>query len=383
MQPMTLSRVDDLIVGGGGVIGLAIAWLAARRGWKVRILDQRQIGRGASWAGAGILPPGAAHGIHDPIEQLRALSDAMFGDWCSLLQSETGIDVGLRRSGGLYLARTNGEFATLVANEAWWRDHGIEFQRWTPSETLQRVPALPNSVVSELKSAWFLPGERQIRNPRYLQALRVACQNRGVLIHEHESLEAIKSNDNSIEIQTKSARYEAQRVCITAGAWTPLTIPALQSQTGIFPVRGQMVLFRCNTQPFSSIINEGHRYLVPRDDGYVLAGSCEEEAGFDENTTPEMIEQLTQWARQLVPQLALAHIEKSWSGLRPGSIDGLPYLGNLPNHPNVYVAAGHYRHGLHFSPITAETMLALMTDEPLRIDLAPFRLTRGKTYSDS
>ncbi len=378
---MTPSRVDDLIVGGGGVIGLGIAWLAARRGWKVRILDQRRIGGGASWAGAGILPPGAAHDAHDPIEQLRSLSDGMFQDWCGLLQSETGIDVGLRRCGGLYLARSNGEFATLVANEAWWNDHGIEFQRWTPSETRERVIALPSSVLSQLKSAWFLPGERQIRNPWYLKALIAACQKHGVSIHEHESLKAIETGDDSITVLTATGRYVSKRVCITAGAWTPLTLPELKTPTGIFPVRGQMVLFHCDTQPFTPVINEGHRYLVPRDDGYVLAGSCEEEAGFDETTTPEMIEQLTQWAQQLVPQLESASIEKTWSGLRPGSIDGLPYLGNLPDHPNVYIAAGHYRHGIHFSPITAEIMLALMTNEPLRIDLAPFRLTRGMTYA--
>jgi glycine oxidase len=379
---MTPNReADDLIVGGGGVIGLAIAWMAARSGWKVRIFDQRRIGGGASWAGAGILPPGAAHGVHDPIEQMRALSDAMFDDWCNLLQSETGIDVGLRRCGGLYLARTNGELATLAANEAWWKDHGIEFQRWTPSETLKQVPALPATILPQLKSAWYLPGERQIRNPWYLRALVAACQKRGVLIHEHESLEAIESNGDTVAVQTTTGRYLSARVCITAGAWTPLTIPELKSQTGIFPVRGQMVLFRCDARPFTPVLNEGHRYLVPRDDGYVLAGSCEEEAGFDENTTPEMIQQLTQWARQLVPQLESASIEKAWSGLRPGSLDGLPYLGNLPNHPNVYVAAGHYRHGIHFSPITAESMLALMYNGPSRIDLAPFRIARGKTYA--
>lgn len=379
---MAANRVDDLIVCGGGVIGLAIAWQAARKGWKVRILEQRRIGSGASWAGAGILPPGATRGVFDPIEQLRALSDAMFEDWCGLLQSETGIDVGFRRCGGLYLTRTNGEFATLSANEAWWTDHGIEFQRWTPAETAKRVPALQHSAMTELKSAWYLPGECQIRNPRYLKALQLACQKHGVVIHEHEPMKHIEAGVNSIDVETTLGRYPTKRVCITAGAWTPLTIPERTLQTGIFPVRGQMVLFHCEAPPFTSVINEGHRYLVPRDDGYVLAGSCEEEAGFDESTTPDMIDQITRWARQMVPILESAPVEKSWSGLRPGSIDGLPYLGNLPSHKNIYIAAGHYRHGIHLSPITAETMLALMSNATLRIDLAPFRLTRGKTYLD-
>lgn len=378
---MTLPKPDDLILCGGGVVGLAIALQSARRGWRVRILEQRRLGRGASWAGAGILPPGATRDVHDPLEQLRALSDAMFEDWCGDLQAETGVDVGFRRCGGLYLARTNGELATLIANQAWWNDHGIEYQRWTERETADRFPALQSAAEAEpWKGVWYLPGESQIRNPRYLKALTLACQKLGVVILEDEPMVDLESNESSVTVRTTKGQYRSERVCITAGAWTPRTLPELKVQTGILPIRGQMVLFRSEARLFEPIVNEGHRYLVPRDDGYLLAGSCEEEVGFDESTTPEMLDQLTRWARQLVPALESANIEKTWSGLRPGSLDGLPYLGKLPSHKNVYIAAGHYRHGIHLSPITAETMVELMAGEPTRIDLAPFRLARGKTY---
>ena len=377
---MAAQRADDLILCGGGVIGLAMAWQAARLGWRVRILERKRLGSGASWAGAGILPPGALQNAHDPMEQLRALSDEMFPDWCDALCSETGIDVGFRRCGGVYLARSNGEFSTLLANQAWWGDHGIAFQRWTAKEIAEHIPVLkPATNSAPLIAAWYLSGECQIRNPRYIKALAVACQKLGVAIHEEESMLQFEPNGGGIVVRTAKNHYASERMCITAGAWTPLAISDKKIQTGILPIRGQMVLFRSKARLFIPVINEGHRYLVPRDDGYLLAGSCEEEAGFDESTTPEMIEQLTCWARQLVPALEFASVERSWSGLRPGSMDGLPYLGKLPEYENVYIAAGHYRHGIHLSPITALTMISLMTGAIPPLDLSPFRMARGKT----
>jgi glycine oxidase len=181
-------------------------------------------------------------------------------------------------------------------------------------------------------------------------------------------------------VRTEKGLYEASRICITSGAWTPLISSELKSQLDIFPVRGQMVLFKLPKKAFPSVINEGHRYLVPRDDGYVLAGSCEEEVGYDERTTVEMIESLKQWAMELAPILNEATIEKSWSGLRPASVDGFPYLGELPQSPNFFVAAGHYRHGLHLSPITAHCMVDLMTGIQPPCDLRPFGILRGRTY---
>jgi glycine oxidase len=143
------------------------------------------------------------------------------------------------------------------------------------------------------------------------------------------------------------------------------------------PIRGQMVLFRCPRKPFERIINEGSRYLVARDDGRVLVGSSEEEAGFDKSTTPWVLRELEQLARDLIPALREAEIERTWSGLRPGSFDGLPYIGRIADLENAYVAAGHYRSGLHLAPATAEVLGSLIRNQPSPIDLVPFRPTRG------
>jgi glycine oxidase len=137
-----------------------------------------------------------------------------------------------------------------------------------------------------------------------------------------------------------------------------------------------MVLYHCGAKPFSHVINEGPRYLVPRDDGRVLAGSTEEEVGYDKRTTPEGLEELMQFAESLVPALTRDRIERTWAGLRPGSFDGFPYLGAAPGLANAYVAAGHFRSGLFTSTGTAVLLGELIRGQPPQIDLTPFHVGR-------
>jgi glycine oxidase len=184
------------------------------------------------------------------------------------------------------------------------------------------------------------------------------------------------AGDQISALQTPAGILRARQFCFTAGAWTSPLLARLRIQTGILPIRGQMALFRCDVSPIKRIINEGSRYLVPRDDGHVLAGSTEEEAGFDKRTTPEAIADLVAFARELVPALNEAKIEQTWAGLRPGSFDGLPYLGGLPGFSNAFVAAGHFRSGLYLSTATAVVMSELLRGEEPEIDLAPFRVGR-------
>lgn len=382
----------DLLVIGGGVVGLSIALEASRIPWRVVVLERQSVGRGASWAGAGILPPGAKRPTADPIEQLRALGDRLFPEWCRRLEEATGIDPGYRRCGGLYLGRSRAERATLRANQPWWDELGIAYEPWARRELQARMPQLdlglvhgaaasPNERESDSESlAWYLPDESQVRNPRLLQALAEACRRQGVVLVEDAPLErmAIEGDDRAIAL-TSRGRWSGRRACLTGGAWTPffheLVPPA------IYPVRGQMLLYRSAAPRFASIVNEGHRYLVPRDDGHLLVGSCEEEAGYELATTESAIADLRGWAESLVPDLTRDPLLRQWSGLRPATIDGLPYLGAVPSAAPLYLAAGHYRHGIHWSVATARLMVQLMQGQPTSIDLNPFRLVRGQTFS--
>lgn len=378
---MTKSNQYDLIVCGGGVVGLSIAWWASRHSWKVLLLEQRSIGKGASWHGAGILPASPTVHCEDPLEQLRALSHRYHEEWAKLLFDQTSIDNGYRPCGGVYLGRSLAERATLMAQEAWWSEHGIDFQRLDEDQLVKQVPALQHLARSSSKlQSWYLPKEAQIRNPWHLQALRRGCELQGVDIIEACDWQSwIIANDVQ-GVKTGKGSFTAERYCIAAGSWSQSLLEPFGIETGILPVRGQMLLFRTQADKplFSQVINDGHRYLVPREDGRILAGSSEEEVGFDETTTDEVLGELLEWSRGIVPELTSEKIERSWAGLRPGSFDSMPYLGQLPQNSNVFVAAGHFRNGLHLSPGTAMVMWEAMNGIKLSIPIDAFSILRGR-----
>jgi len=389
-----MNRNYDLVICGGGVIGLSIALETALHGWKVALLEASEFGKAASWAGAGILPAGATVTASDPLEQLRSLSHRLHGEWTLRLRELTGIDTEYRRSGGLYIAATPAERATLAANRLWWTELGIATEPWSQQDAIRKIPGL-SQLVSRKPDVefWFVPDDCRVRNPRHVAALVAACHALSVdMMDRTQALgfEFQGCHIESVKVQQASdgppgaeplTQIRGDRYCIASGAWSVRLLRELGIATGILPVRGQMVLYRCQTPPFSMVLNEGHRYLVPRDDGHVLAGSCEEEVGFECQTTPEMISELSSWAEGIWPDLATTPIASQWAGLRPGSFDSFPYLGPLPPWENAYIASGHFRHGLHWSTATAVLMREVMMGMPTQLDMAPFRLQRGHTLT--
>ncbi|QDU25735.1 Hydrogen cyanide synthase subunit HcnC precursor [Anatilimnocola aggregata] len=371
-------KTDCLIVGGG-VIGLSLAWQLALRGRKVRIIDRQAPAREASWAGAGILPPASRTALAHPLDQLRGWSYELHAEWAITLRQQTGIDTGYRQCGGLYVARAAGEAAALSAWAATQREEEVtvtqlsldELARLEPELAKSNPPALP------IRTAWLLPAECQLRNPHYLQALLKVCEQQGVeIVADCEVQDFVIENSRLQAIVTSQGSISAEQVCVTSGAWTGQLLQKLGLKIGVVPIRGQMVLFRCAHSPLRTIVNEGPRYLVPRNDGRLLVGSTEEEAGFDKRTTPEAIAELISLARTWLPSLANAEVEQTWAGLRPASFDGFPYLGAIPGVANAFVAAGHYRSGLYLSPGTAIVMAQLMCKEACSINLSPFSVGR-------
>jgi glycine oxidase len=369
----------DTLVVGGGIIGLSLAYELAGRGQLVTVVERDACGRAASWAGVGILPPVAQREINEPLEQLRSLSHRMLAEWAVRLQSETGIDTGWRICGGIYLATTAGEAATLAAHRAWWDELAIRATAWTHEELAQHEPYLAALAHSgRLRAIWWLPDECQLRTPRYVRALATACRQRGVSIIEQCAVTGIdRDADQAVGVTTTNGPLRAKNICVTAGPWTRQLLEPLGAAIGVLPIRGQIVMFRPQSLLLSSIVNEGHRYLVPRVDGRILVGSNEEEVGFVCETTDEVLSELREWACRILPELQEAPIESSWAGLRPGSFDSYPYIGPMPDCPNLYVAAGHYRAGIHLSAGTAVLLADLITTGRSAMDAAPFRPGRG------
>ncbi|WP_254513396.1 NAD(P)/FAD-dependent oxidoreductase [Anatilimnocola floriformis] len=393
----------DCLIVGGGVIGLSLAWQLARRGKKVRVLDRQELGREASWAGAGILPPANREALAHPYDQLRGMSFELHREWAEQLRAETGIETGYRRCGGIYLARAAGETAALAAWAETLREERVEVERLSvsgrelgrPGAEGQSIPSPitppPHRLLSELetgislappggmpiRAAWLLPDECQLRNPHYLQALVRVCEQAGVELSPNvEVQDFVLAGDRVRGVVTAAGEISADQVCVTSGAWTGLLLQRLGLTLGVVPVRGQIVLFRGERPAAKCVINEGPRYLVPREDGRLLVGSTEEEAGFEKRTTEVVIAELIAFARSLLPVLNSAEIEKTWAGLRPASFDGFPYLGPIPGMSNAFVASGHFRSGLYLSPGTATVMAELMCGAETSIDLSVFRVGR-------
>ncbi|MBX9790951.1 MAG: glycine oxidase ThiO [Pirellulales bacterium] len=367
--------MDDCLIVGGGVVGLSLAYELAGHGQRVRVLERGQPGQEASWAGAGILPPGHFRTATDPYEALSGLSFELHGQWAEQLRAQTGVDTGYRRSGAIYVARTPEEVDLLRGAAAHWRAREVACEDVSPARLAELEPAL---AVGTILAALYVPDECQLRNPWHLRALVLGCQRRGVTIETGVGVDAFElSGGRAKRVVTPLGPRPAESFCLCGGAWTHSLLARLGVEVAMRPVRGQIALLRTSPPTLSRIVNEGRRYLVPRADGRVLVGSTEEEVGFDKRTTSAGIAGLLEFAIGLAPALAHAELERGWAGLRPGTVDGLPYLGRVPTIDNAFVAAGHARAGLGLSPGTAVVMSQLIRGEPLAVPLDLFRIPRS------
>ena len=368
--------MHDFLILGGGVVGLSLSWELARRGKQVCLVDRREMGKASSWAGAGIFPPPHPDCTHEPLEQLRGLSHRLHKEWSTRLKAETGIDNQLTRCGGLYLAREPAEAAALRLAMQEAIEEGVTVEELDSDSIVRLEPAL-SPVVSSLLAAFRLPQEMQIRTPRHLRALLQACAQDGVVLRPNTDIHELRVDQGHIHsVVTPAGSLQAKQYCITSGAWSSQLLTPLGIDLPIEPWRGQLILWKPEGNLLSHVVNEGYRYLVPRRDGQVIAGATVEDVGFDDSTTQQATEQLASFSRELLPALSTAAVVKTWAGLRPGTPDGRPYLDRVAGIDNLFVAAGHYRSGLHVSTGTAVVMADRMLDDEPSIDLSPFRINR-------
>jgi glycine oxidase len=357
----------DVLILGGGVIGLTCAYFLAREGVRVEVVDKGDFGQEASWAGAGVLITADPSRARSPFDRLRAEGVARFPSLSAELRERTGIDNGYRRCGGLEIMPAPDEA------EHEWRGEGVACEL-VDDRTLRRIEP---GLTAAAKQAFLLPEMAQIRNPRHLQALQAICAQLGVGLRPGCPVHGFeRCGERVVAAQTGSGGVTADRFLVAAGAWSDALLDPLGLRLGIHPVRGQIALLHTGAPRFQRIVCQGKRYLVPRPDGHVLVGSTEENAGFDKRPTAGAIADLLRFAVALIPSLADAPVERCWAGLRPGSPDGLPYLGVVPGLPNLFVAAGHFRSGIQLSPITALLMKELLLGQATTLPIDPFRLDR-------
>lgn len=355
----------DVIVIGGGVIGLSVAYELSGQGVSVQVLDQGPLGQEASWAGAGILPPGNRDFSISPEQRLRALSHDRWSSLSEELQSATGIDNGFRVSGGMEI-QLEGLSDQLISELANLKGEGIAIAETSIDELRKLEPHLTPKAVE----GYRLPEMAQVRNPRHLKALIAACARRGVRFSPGTPVLSFDRHaEKIVGVKTPAGTFQAGTFCLCAGAWSSGLAESVNLHLPIKPIRGQIVQLSAQPLPFLHVLLVGPRYLVPRTDGRILVGSTEEDVGFEKRNTASAVSELIRFAVEVVPSLKDATIERFWAGLRPGSPDGLPFLGRVNHTENLYLAAGHFRSGLQMSPGTAVLMRELMLGQELSIPL--------------
>lgn len=349
------SETAEIVIVGGGVIGLTIARALAMRGARdILVIERNQFGRESSWAAGGILAPQVEADKSDEFFRLACASRDLYPQFAAELRSESGVDVELDTTGTLYVGFSEQDEAELRRRLEWQQAEGLRSE-WLSGDDARRLePCLSQAV----RCALHFPDDYQIENRKLLEALVVANQEIGVrLLSDCEVLDLAFEDEHVSGVETSNGFIGASKVVMAAGAWSS-TI-ALPDTLEIEPIRGQMLCF--NTEPSFArhVIYSSRGYLVPRHDGRVLAGSTAERAGFDKRVTEEGTRAIKALAGEIAPVISELPILDSWAGFRPRASDGLPVLGSSGTVNGLFYATGHYRNGILLAPITGE----LIADE--------------------
>lgn len=358
--------MSHVVIVGAGLIGLLSARALRARGLEVTVVERGEVGHEASRAGGGILSPLHPWRFPDAVTALSLRGQALWPSLAETLRDASGVDPELRPGGMLVFDSDDPREMT-----AWAERHGVALKPLSPRELGEHEPALRPPAKG---APWLLPQVASVRPPRLLRAVRRAAEREGVAVRAHAPVRALAVADGrAVGVDTAAGRVEADAVVVCAGAWTAALVTGLGRQPpGIRPVRGQMLALGAEPGVLRHIVLAEDRYLVPRRDGVVLAGSSLEDVGFDAGTTDDARRALTRFAAALVPSLAGAPLLSHWAGLRPGSDDGVPTIAAHPAVADLWVNAGHHRNGIVTAPASAELLAARMAGEAPPLDPAPY-----------
>lgn len=361
-----MTTTSDITIIGGGIIGLLTAREFIKTGATVTVIEKNLLGQESSWAGGGILLPLYPWRQADAITRLVLQSLQLYPTLAAQLISDTQIDPEWNPCGLLITKNPD-----LPAAVDWCESNHIAYQH-ADSIFLE---ALNTSPINPL----WMPTIAQARNPRLVKSLKQYLINSGCDLRERCTLTAITHDKNRISaITTSSGQLAVNELIMAAGAWTGQLFQQFigNNAPNIAPVKGQMVLFDAKPDTLRHIVLDNDQYLIPRLDGKILAGSTVEYDNFNKIPSQTAYDQLTSFARNLLPVLNDFPIIKHWAGLRPGTEYGVPYIGKHPSIANLSINAGHFRNGLVMGPASAQLLVDLLLNRPTAITPDPYRLDR-------
>lgn len=359
-----MSRQHVVIVGGG-VIGLLTAFNLAPKVQSVVLLDRSGVGQESSWAGGGIVSPLYPWRYSPAVTALAHWSQDFYPQLAERLFEATGVDPEVHKT-GLYWLDLDDEKQALE----WAARLNRPLSSVDISAAYDAVPVMGGGYSRAIHMADIA----NVRNPRLVKSLKAALMAMpNVTIHEQcEVSDFVRDGDAIIGVSTPAGDILGDSVVLAAGAWSGDLLRKLGLELPVEPVKGQMILYKCAADFLPSMILAKGRYAVPRRDGHILIGSTLEHEGYDKTPTNNALESLKASAVELIPALADAEVVGHWAGLRPGSPEGIPFIGQVPGRDGLWLNCGHFRNGLVLAPASCQLLTDLLTGSTPIIDPAPY-----------
>jgi glycine oxidase len=326
----------------------------------VDLLDASLPGSESSWAGGGIVSPLYPWRYSPAITALASWAQDFYPGFSQRLLHDTGLDPEFDRWGLIMLDAADAPQALQ-----WAHENGKRMSVHDGTRLGNLVP----SATTDLGQFLAMPDVGSIRNPRLVRAmLALLAKCPRVTIHPNTPVTGLLLDSGSVTgVRTQARDYAADAVVLCSGAWTSALLADIDACPPIKPVRGQMVAFQAVTGLLETILLRDGTYLIPRRGGVVLAGSTLEFVGFDKTTTQSARDWLVSRAIGMCPRLAEAELIAHWAGLRPGSPEGIPWIGPWPGTKGLFLNAGHYRNGLVLAPAASRLLADLLLERPLSV----------------
>ncbi len=356
----------DALVVGAGVIGLACAWRAARRGVRVRVLERDRPGAGASGVAAGMLAPaGEANWGEEALVRLAATSAHSWPDFAADLAADSELEAGYTPLGALHVALDRDEADELQRRFELMESMELDVKWLQARECRELEPG----VAPACSAGVHAPREAAV-DPRFLLPALAAALERagGQLFQEAEVIDALMEDGRLAGVVTADGQeHRADHVVLAAGAWAGATawLPP-SARPPVRPVKGQILTLRGSAEQrvCERIVASERVYVVPRADGQVIVGATVEERGFDIQVTAGGVHELLREAYRALPDVAELELLETAAGLRPGTPDNAPLVG--PGAVDgLVLATGHYRNGMLLAPLTADAIAAFLSGDPL------------------
>jgi glycine oxidase len=360
-------KTFDVAIAGGGLIGGAIAFELARAGLQVALFDRQQPGEGASWAAAGILSPAPENAGMISTVPLGRSSLQLYPEFVATVEEISGQSVGYRARGtleALFSTDAQEKLSTIIALH-----HGLALKAEPVSaeDAREMEPALS----PELEAAVFRPDEACVDNRALTKAVLTAAQHSGLKIFPGSNVQSIAKDGGRCDgLFVDGEKVESRWTVIAAGC-SSAEIKGAAHYAPVRPAKGQMIALRPKDLSIERVLWSDDVYLVPRNDGRILAGATVEYVGFDKNVTVGAVQKILTAALQLAPALTDAQIEETWAGLRPDSPDHLPIMGPT-DLDGLLIATGHFRSGILLAPITAKLIREWITTQSVSQEWARF-----------